>query len=320
MSLSSTSSSKLSTSSVLKSTNSKFQYSLNGNNLLTEEQREWYDMNGYLVVPKLIDHETLENCRQRFVDLCEGRAEKGPMTLMKDVSLAKTGAKGEYLYNKAQEIAYDKVFESYIMHEKLLDYVESFIGPNIRAIHSMLINKPPDAGTQTSRHPLHQDLHYFPHRPVNLIVAAWTAMETITPDNGCLFVLPKTHRDPGQLLRHDYPNWEGGVNAMYHGIQGYDSHEKLNLCMDKGDTVFFHPLLIHGSGTNRSKGFRKAISCHYASTDCRYIDVKGTSQENIAKEVEQIALKKYGLETKFQDVWEMKSRLVRGSANFVSKL
>lgn len=27
--------------------------------------------------------------------------------------------------------------------------------------------------------------------------------------------------------------------------------------MEKGDTVFFHPLLIHGSGINKTSGFRK---------------------------------------------------------------
>ena len=76
------------------------------------------------------------------------------------------------------------------------------------------------------------------------------------------------------------------------------------LSMEAGDTVFFHPLLIHGryclfafvaafhlfpiicriflstqllsdpprdSGANTTKGFRKAISCHYASSDCQYI-------------------------------------------------
>jgi phytanoyl-CoA hydroxylase len=37
---------------------------------------------------------------------------------------------------------------------QMLDYVECFTGPNIKAVHSMLINKPPDSGT--SKHPLHQ--------------------------------------------------------------------------------------------------------------------------------------------------------------------
>lgn len=39
----------------------------------------------------------------------------------------------------------------------------------------------------------------------------------------------------------------------------------------------------------------QAISCHYASGDCYYIDVKGTTQENIEKEVMEIATRKYAV-------------------------
>ncbi len=39
----------------------------------------------------------------------------------------------------------------------------------------------------------------------------------------------------------------------------------------------------------------QAISCHYASADGYYIDVKGTTQENIEKEVKEIANRKYSL-------------------------
>ena len=49
---------------------------------------------------------------------------------------------------------------------------------------------------------------------------------------------------------------------MYHGIMDYDpSHPRHHLEMEVGDTVFFHPLLIHGSGMNRTKGFRKVSGC-----------------------------------------------------------
>lgn len=44
--------------------------------------------------------------------------------------------------------------------------------------------------------------------------------------------------------------------------------------MEPGDTVFFHPLLIHGSWKNVSTRTRKAISCHYAAGDCEYIEVR----------------------------------------------
>ena len=45
---------------------------------------------------------------------------------------------------------------------------------------------------------------------------------------------------------------------MYHGVKDFDPNAPMvHLEMEKGDTVFFHPILIHGSGMNRTKGFRK---------------------------------------------------------------
>ena len=148
-------------------------------------------------------------------------------------------------------------------------------------------------------------------------------MQTVNRENGCLVVIPGTHK--GELLPHGYPDWAGGVNkvsgtphsrdvsillpwrpehnasALFHGRhQAYHGILKLgpdprrvHVEMDIGDTVFFHPILIHGSGANRTSGFRKSISTHYASAKCYYIDVRGTSQEDIAEEIEEM-LKKYG--------------------------
>ena len=112
--------------------------------------------------------------------------------------------------------------------------------------------------------------------------------------------------------------------------------------------MFFHPILIHGSGANRTSGFRKSISSHFASAKCYYIDVKGTSQEDIAEEIEDMLKKCVGVRcdvvdsarrywcmyvcvirrgcmlrcvhvnrkglvgVTFEDVWRTKSRLVAG--------
>ena len=69
-------------------------------------------------------------------------------------------------------------------------------------------------GTKSSRHPLHQDLHYFPFRPADLIVCSWTAMEHVHRQNGCLVVLPGTHRT-GVLLQHEYPDWEVSKDNIF---------------------------------------------------------------------------------------------------------
>ena len=59
---------------------------------------------------------------------------------------------------------------------------------------------------------------------------------------------------------------QGGVNKMYHGVRDYDpQHPRVHLEMEKGDTVFFHPLLIHGSGMNQTQGFRKVPMIHLLS-------------------------------------------------------
>lgn len=279
---------------------------------LTAEQKRFYEQNGYLVMPKLVPDDQLEIYRQRFVDICDGKVPKNNMTVMKDVSLRETGRNGEFVVNKVQDFVHDPVLFEYCRHPNVVQVVESFCGPNVMAMHTMLINKPPDAGTLSSRHPMHQDLYYFPFRPENLIVASWTAMEPVTRANGCLVVLPGTHK--GHLLEHGYPEWEGKVNKMYHGIQNLDPkvlEGRVHLEMEKGDTVFFHPLLIHGSGANRTSGFRKAISCHYAASECDYVDVTGTVQESIAQEVVDLA-KSRGFELDFRDVWSLRARIVSG--------
>ncbi|RXG52656.1 Phytanoyl-CoA dioxygenase, peroxisomal, partial [Armadillidium vulgare] len=287
--------------SILESKNEviqHFQYTLD-NPKLTKDQRVFYEENGYLLIKNLVKHEYLDRWRQRFMDLIEGRAYSENMTKMKDVSLKnRSDISPERIINKIQDFVWDEVLSEHsrlpeassLFYSFILDYVECFTGPNIMAMHTMLINKPPDPGTRSSRHPLHQDLYYFPFRPADRIVCAWTAMEKVHRDNGCLFVVPGSHK--GKLEQHDYPDWEKGVNKMYHGVRGFDDVPKQLLEMEKGDTVFFHPILLHGSGDNVTNHFRKAISCHFAASDCYYIDVKGTLQENIEKEVKEIAKRK----------------------------
>ena len=50
----------------------------------------------------------------------------------------------------------DPVLSQYFRLPEVLRYVECFTGPDIMAMHTMLINKPPDLGTKSSRHPMHQ--------------------------------------------------------------------------------------------------------------------------------------------------------------------
>ncbi|XP_011171811.1 phytanoyl-CoA dioxygenase, peroxisomal [Solenopsis invicta] len=285
-----------------------FRYTKDYVNRLTINQRIFYEKNGYLVFPRLIPQDVLDKCHERFDEIAEGKVSRDGMIVMYDVKDRKS-------INKIQDIHIDPVFRQYyIENEKIIDIVECFTGPNIMAIHNMLIAKPPDIGFGTSRHPPHQDMYYFPFRPANNIVAAWTAMEPCDSENGCLFVAPGSHT-LGHMFPHNYPpKTEGMVNKFYHGIHELPSmfNRWVNLEMQPGDTVFFHPLLIHGSGINKSKRTRRAISCHYAAADCNIID-DDPLQDTIRNEILELAKKKYpNINVTYPDIWRFKSLLVRG--------
>jgi len=231
-----------------------------------------------------------------------------------------TKVTGEKEVTKIQDWQEDEVLFKYCKNKKIVKYVRAFLGESIRSIHTMLINKPPDLGKGTSEHPMHQDLLYFPIRPASKIVAAWTALEKITPENGCLTVIPGSHLKG--LIPHEIQSQNVGYQGVKN-IQGKEQ-EKVYLHMEPGDTVFFHPCLIHGSGVNRSQGFRKAISCHYASGQETIFTKIPTHNFGLLDEFFALTEKKLGPDFKLSQeeklslynmAWRAKSRQVLGTSN-----
>jgi len=66
------------------------------------------------------------------------------------------------------------------------------------------------------------------------------------------------------------------------------------------------------------RDLEKSISCHYANTDCHYIDPTGTYHEDVAEDIMNFASKKFGLQTSAKDfsaIWRYRARLVSGEDN-----
>ncbi len=234
---------------------------------LSRQQLDRYREDGFLVIPGLVDGESVDRWRDRLVAIVSGEVERARrMLVMKDVMVAKGAVEPESqlaAIAKVQDFEGDPVLDTYPHDPRVLEVVQDLIGDELMSIHTMLINKPPNVD---GRHPLHQDLLYFPFRPADRIAAAWTALEPVDRDNGCLVAVPGSHR--GELHRHGRPDWEY-VNVAYLGATQIDGliERRVHLEMQPGDTVFFHPLLLHGSGRNRTDAFRRAISAHYSNTD-----------------------------------------------------
>ncbi len=239
---------------------------------LSAEELEFYWEQGYTVRRGLVPQADLDRWLARLDDIVHERVPKPEgMLVMKDVMVAKgkvrPGSRLEAIA-KIQDYEKDPVLDGYTTHPRILDAIECIIGREVQTIHTMLINKPPNVD---GRHPLHQDLLYFPFRPADRIVASWTALERVTKEKGCLVVVPGSHR--GELRSHENPPEIDDLNMGYFGAVdvGEQIEQRLHLEMEPGDTVFFHPVLLHGSGRNRTQHFRRAISAHYAALDVEWV-------------------------------------------------
>jgi len=259
---------------------------------LSAEQIAEYWKRGFVVVPGLFSQGKLGRYVQRLEAIVSGEVPSPDgMLVMRDVMVAKGAVEPSTKMAgiaKIQDFEQDPELYAYALDPALLDCIESLIGREVLSIHTMLINKPPGVD---GRHPLHQDLFYFPFRPADAIIASWTAINPCRADNGCLHAIPGSHKS--ELREHAEPGWEY-VNLLYWEAKRRAGEgefpEPVPLIMDPGDTVFFHPLLLHGSGVNRTDEFRRSISAHYASDDChavwtnevfgerKYVAVRGVRQ------------------------------------------
>ena len=245
------------------------QLSGSGQNLsegLSQDQQAHYWREGYVVLKGLFDAAELAPFNERFEAIVTGSvAPSAAMKIMRDIMVVKgavSAATPVHAVNKIINFEAEPVLYAYATHAKLLAAVRSLLGPKIYSISTNVFNKPPNVD---GRHPFHQDLRYFRIRPADAIIGVWTAMLPAPREAGCLAVVPRSHR--GELYEHGDPDWEF-VNAGFFAAQGADVQDRVHVAMDPGDTLLFHPLLLHGSGHNTTDNFRRAISAHYASDAC----------------------------------------------------
>ncbi|CAF4258620.1 unnamed protein product, partial [Adineta steineri] len=116
---------------------SEYRFTLpNGN--LSNEQRQFYEKNGFILIRNLVKPESLDHFRKRFQDVCLGKVKVLGMTVMKDVAIAKSEfADGEKAITKIQDFTLDDELFKYCCLPEIVKYVENFTGPNIMAMHTM---------------------------------------------------------------------------------------------------------------------------------------------------------------------------------------
>ena len=148
-----------------------------------------------------------------------------------------------------------------IADDRLLDIAEKFIGPHIALFASHYFAKPPHDGLPVL---WHQDGSYWPLDPCE-VVTLWLAVDDSTPENGCLRVIPGSHKLEFQKHAKD----TSVENVLSSGIAGVDESAAVDVILKAGDVSVHHPNLIHGSNANTSDKRRCGLTIRYIPTSTR---------------------------------------------------
>jgi hypothetical protein len=142
----------------------------------------------------------------------------------------------------------------------LVDALTTVIGPNVKVMQSMLFLKPPGWPGQA----WHQDESHIPTRDRSL-TGVWIALDDATVDNGCLWVVPGSHRSGvlHPVRSHDDPRFDPTPEA--HGFAGEEGAVPVEA--PAGTAVLFDGYLLHRSFPNSSPGLRRALVYHAMSAE-----------------------------------------------------
>jgi len=152
------------------------------------EQKRFYTRHGYLIVPGLLTPRELTRLRSALADVL-GRARR--VTRSTRTFRMVKGLDGRYHVKRVWDpIAQHPAFFKLVFHPRILDVVERLIGPDIQLQQSRLTLKP---RTPHAWFDWHQDYPAFPHTNFELLVVT-VYLDDSTPDNGCLTVIPGSHR------------------------------------------------------------------------------------------------------------------------------
>lgn len=109
----------------------------------------------------------------------------------------------------------------------------------------------------------HQDEFYIPTRDRSLC-GAWIALDDATVENGCLWVIPGSHKHGiiWPMEKHDDPRYDVSPISCKHP---YSDEHYVPVPLSAGDSVFFNGYLLHKSLNNTTDGYRRAFANHYMS-------------------------------------------------------
>ncbi len=141
---------------------------------------------------------------------------------------------------------------------EIVELVSGVIGDDVVLWGCHVFCKPPVDGYET---PWHQDGHYWPIRPLaNCTV--WVALEESKVENGCLRVIPGSHR-PRALYDHLHEDRSDLTLNQRMAPGTFDEAAAVDVELEPGQMSLHDVYMIHGARANTSTKRRTGVALRY---------------------------------------------------------
>lgn len=225
---------------------------------LGEREVSQYRTEGYLVVESLFGPGDLVEA-DATIDELTRRALSGE-DMSQVLELEPDAVNGQRVPRRIYHpFDQHETFRKFATDPRVLDRIESLIGPNFNLHHSKLNMKPAHVGSIVE---WHQDMAYLPHTNDDLVTTL-IYLDDATEENGCLQVLPRHHHH-----YFDHSDKEGRFTGMItEDLSGSRFGRPVPLPAPAGSVIFMHCITPHASLPNRSAKPRRTLIFEYRAAD-----------------------------------------------------
>ena len=226
--------------------------------MLTHEQVDFYNENGYLVVPDALSPTEVAELRAIVDGIVADAAKVTAHTEVYDLEDGHSPQNPKVRRIKTPHKHFE-YFDRLVRNPRLTSMLAALLGPNIRLHGSKLNMKSAGYGAPVE---WHQDWAFYPHSNDD-VLATGILLDDCSEENGPMLVIPGSHR--GRMYDHH----SDGVfcGAITGELNQIDFSKAVPLVGKAGSMSIHHARSLHGSAQNRSAQQRRLLLFEYAAAD-----------------------------------------------------
>lgn len=220
---------------------------------IKKEQVDFFNENGFLPGIKMLDQKQIDGLRNALNKLTD--ANHPGNELFYEFHSNESVDENTILFHALGAWRIEPAFHDVLWNPRFVMAASQLLGNKpVRFWHDQLFYKPAKKGGVVA---WHQDYSYWTRTKPLAHLTCWCGLDDSTVENGCVQYVPGSHR--WGLL--DKPELAGDMMGImdYLTAEQQSQFHPIPIETKAGEAIFHHPLVLHGSGENKSSRPRRAF-------------------------------------------------------------